>query len=51
MDRDTSRMGVSSAASKQVTYGIMCQARKGYSLWLFNSHKQKHRDATERCDD
>ena len=34
-----------------VTYGIMCQAGKGYSLWLCNSHEQEHPDATAYCND
>ena len=37
--------------SRTVTYVIMCQWGKGYSLWLANSHDQEHPDATARCDD
>ena len=37
--------------SDPVTYAIMCQAGKGYSLWLSNSHEQEHPDATACCDD
>ena len=29
----------------------MCQAGKGYSLWLSKSHDREHPDATARCDD
>ena len=35
----------------RVTCAIMCQARKGYSLWLANNHEQEHPDATANCDD
>ena len=35
----------------EVTCAIMCQARKGYSLWLANNHEQEHPDATANCDD
>jgi len=34
-----------------VTCAIMCQAGKGYSLWLSNSHEQEHPDAAAYCDD
>ena len=37
--------------SYRVTYVIMCQAGKGYSLWLCKSHEQEHPDATAYCDD
>ena len=35
----------------QVTCAIMCQAGKGYSLWLCKSHEQEHPDVTANCDD
>ena len=35
----------------EVTYAIMCQAGKEYSLWLCKSHEQEHPDATARCGD
>ena len=34
-----------------VTCAIMCQAGKGYSLWLCKSHEQEHPDVTANCDD
>ena len=42
---------LSRRAQLTVTYGIMCQAGKGYSLWLCDSHEQEHPDATAYCDD
>ena len=39
------------APAARVTCAIMCQAGKGYSLWLSNSHEQEHPDATASCDD
>ena len=35
----------------EVTCAIMCQAGKGYSLWLCKSHEQEHPDVTANCDD
>ena len=35
----------------KVTCAIMCQAGKGYSLWLCKSHEQEHPDVTANCDD
>ena len=40
-----------SAGTLLVTYGIMCQWGKGYSLWLSKSHEEEHPDATAYCDD
>ena len=38
-------------SSTVVTCAIMCQAGKGYSLWLCKSHEQEHPDVTANCDD
>ena len=42
--------GIKSAPCS-VTCAIMCQAGKGYSLWLCKSHEQEHPDVTANCDD
>ena len=39
------------SVSVWVTYEVMCQWGKGYSLWLWNSHEKEHPDATANCDD
>ena len=47
----TQRISAVNGAIPLVTCAIMCQAGKGYSLWLCKSHEQEHPDVTANCDD
>ena len=51
VSRPSRSCSAAATLEKWVTYGIMCQVGKGYSLWLCNSHEQEHPDATAYCDD
>ena len=51
MDITTIGFDLAKTVFQVVTCAIMCQAGKGYSLWLCKSHEQEHPDVTANCDD